>query len=208
MALQEFRDTMSFGRTGPWGRIINSFIFVNHPDAVKWQRAFRQEAMMNRPEICPVRFEPFDGLVDEVYGDNERCVGTRTKTVFRNNYDNGASSPVYVEFHFCQICYEPASVCIDRHTEQDLQDGYRIGHFRIKPYPNRYAKVGVDACSGCGLIVQTHACRDCYKTIKKTIYEDEDEVFIQCPCGAKTSLYHWVDDDLDDLDYFDWIDDE
>jgi len=60
MALIEFRNLLSFGKDGPWGRIINSFIFAEHPDAVKWQQdKKRVKMMMNytyRPIYRPIRY--------------------------------------------------------------------------------------------------------------------------------------------------------
>ena len=40
IALEQFRDILPFGSIG---RLINSFIFINHPDSLEYQTIFRIE---------------------------------------------------------------------------------------------------------------------------------------------------------------------
>ena len=63
-ALEEFRSKI---KVTDVGRIINSFIFAEHPDAIQWQRTFREEMYaINKTRLkCPFVCDPAELLVEE-----------------------------------------------------------------------------------------------------------------------------------------------
>ena len=69
-ALEEFRSKI---KVTDVGRIINSFIFAEHPDAIQWQRTFREEMYaINKTRLkCPFVCDPAtigveeDGTINE-----------------------------------------------------------------------------------------------------------------------------------------------